>query len=379
MLRTTWFIARHDVLHMLREKETIGWIFVMPLVFTYFIGTASGGYGRDRTKKDEIALVAPPDAGFLADRIAKRLTENEYEVRRVSTTAEAEGSARRVELPAEFTDTVLAGEKTRVILGREEEGISGDYDKVRVGRAVYTTLADVVATAREGGTPSLESFEALDAMPRMLSLEVSAAGKRRTIPGGFQQTVPGTMVMMTLIVLLTSGAVLLVIERRAGLLRRLSYSPLPRGGIVLGKWLGKLLLGAVQIAFAMIAGTLLFDMDWGPNLPMVLVVLAAWAAFCASAGLFLGSLARTEGQAVGLGVLATNVLAALGGCWWPIEVAPGWMQTLSKFLPTGWAMDAMHRLVSFQAGAASALPHALALATGALVLGFLAMRRFRFA
>jgi hypothetical protein len=114
----------------------------------------------------------------------------------------------------------------RVVLSREHEGIGADYDKVRVGRAVYTTLADVVASAREGGTPSPEGMEALDAMPRMLSLEVSSAGKRREIPGGFQQTVPGTMVMFTLIALLTSGAVLLVIERRGGLLRRLSYTPL---------------------------------------------------------------------------------------------------------------------------------------------------------
>jgi ABC-type Na+ efflux pump permease subunit len=377
MLRTAFFIARHDALHMLREKETLVWLFVMPLVFTYFIGTASGGFRGAR--KDEIALVAPPDAGFLAERVVKRLTENDYEVCRVASQAEAEGTERRLELPARFTETVLAGEKTHVVLSREHEGISADYDKVRVGRAVYTTLADVVASAGEGGTPSLESMQVLDAMPRMLSLEVSSGGTRREIPGGFQQTVPGTMVMFTLIALLTSGAVLLVIERRGGLLRRLSYTPLPRSGIVLGKWLGKLLLGAVQIAFAMTAGTLLFRMHWGPSLPMVLVVLVAWATFCASAGLFLGSLARTEGQAVGIGVLTTNVLAALGGCWWPIEVAPRWMQSLAKFLPTGWAMDAMHRLVSFQAGAASAIPHALALFTGALVLGVLAKRRFRFA
>lgn len=61
----------------------------------------------------------------------------------------------------------------------------------------------------------------------------------------------------------------------------------------------------------------------------------------------------TQKQAVGLGVLTANVLAALGGCWWLIEITPEWMQLLQKFLPTGWVMDAIHRLVSFEAGAAS--------------------------
>jgi ABC-type multidrug transport system permease subunit len=94
--------------------------------------------------------------------------------------------------------------------------------------------------------------------------------------------------------------------------------------------------------------------------------------------LLLGSLVETEGQAIGIGVLASNSLAALGGCWWPIEVTPAWMQTLAGLLPTGWAMDASHRLISFQAGAASALPHTALLFAAALVAGWQAARQFRF-
>jgi ABC-2 type transport system permease protein len=365
---------------MLREKETLVWLFVMPLVFMFFIGNASGGARRATgTPKDDLALVVPVDAGFLAERVAKRLEENDYQVQRVASAAEGAGADRRIELPPRFTESVLAGETTRVVIARSADGLGADYDKVRVGRAVYTTLADVVAVSGEGTEPSVASLAALDAMPRAITLEVRPAGKRRVVPSGFAQAVPGIMVMFTLIALLTSGAVLLVIERRAGLLRRLACTPLPRGGIVLGKWLGKLVLGLVQILFAMLAGTVLFGMRWGPDLVMVIVVLVAWAAFCASAGLFLGSLARTEGQAVGVGVLATNVLAALGGCWWPIEVAPRWMQSFAKLLPTGWAMDAMHHLISFQSGAASAVPHVLALLAGAAIFAALGKRHFRFA
>ena len=85
-------------------------------------------------------------------------------------------------------------------------------------------------------------------------------------------------------------------------------------------------------------------MDWGPNLAMVIVVLASWAMFCASAGLLLGSIAKTEGQASGLGVLLSNLLAALGGCWWPIEITPDWMQFLQKLLPTGWTRSEERRV-----------------------------------
>jgi ABC-type multidrug transport system permease subunit len=186
------------------------------------------------------------------------------------------------------------------------------------------------------------------------------------------------MVMFTLLVLLTSGAILLVIERRQGLLRRLASTPIPRSAVVAGKCGGKLALGLVQIAFAMLAGTLLFGMNWGERLPMVLLVLFAYATLTAALGVLLGSVARTEGQAVGLGVLGANVLAALGGCWWPIEITPQWMQTFSRFLPTGAAMDALHRLVNFGLPASSAALHVAGLLIAALAVGWLAVRAFRF-
>jgi ABC-type multidrug transport system permease subunit len=119
-------------------------------------------------------------------------------------------------------------------------------------------------------------------------------------------------------------------------------------------------------------------MSWGAALPMVIVILIAWAAFNASLALVLGSLARSQPQAAGIGVLGTMILAALGGCWWPIEITPPWMQSLAAALPTGWAMDALHRLVHFGDTAASAAPHAAALGFGALVLGWIGARVFRY-
>lgn len=185
--------------------------------------------------------------------------------------------------------------------------------------------------------------------------------------------------MFTLLVLLTSGAVILVIERRDGLLRRIASTPLPRTGVVAGKWSSRMALGLVQIAFAMVIGTAFFDVDWGPDLWMVGIVLFAWAALCAGLALVSGNLARTEGQAIGLGVFAANLLAALGGCWWPIEITPPWAQTVALAVPTGWTMDALHRLMSFQAGAAAAAPHLIAISVAALVVGWIATRTFRYA
>lgn len=378
MLRHAWFIAFHDLKHMLRARETLLWTFVMPIVFFFFIGSITGGFARrGGPARDPLILEAPSEAGFLSATLEHRLRETGFEI--VSPeAADPEKETPRLSIPAGFTDSVLAGHRTPITLTRPGEAdIRGDYDRFRVERAVFGLLGQLIA-ASEVGQPTAEGLAIVAAAPQTVRLEVAAAGKRRIVPTGFEQAVPGTMVMFTLILLLTSGAVLLIFERQEGLLRRLASSPLDRSTILLGKWGGRMMLGLIQIGFAMIVGALLFHVRWGPNLPMLLVVLFFYGGLCAFLGLLLGSLARSEGQAVGIGVLASNVFAALGGCWWPIEITPPWMQKLALVFPTGWAMDALHKLVSFEAPPTSVLTHLIVFSLAIAVVWWGAARVFRF-
>ena len=378
MIKNVLFIARKDVQYMLRAKETIIWVFAMPILFFFFIGTITGGYGSHSTEKEKLAIQTGTHPGFLLDQLTHRLEEREFKIIRPESDSLFALYGRRLSVPDGFTDSVLAGKPVTLHFARRASGLGFDYDSIRINRAIYTVLADLIATGEMGDEPTPETFERLNNMPRALTLDVKYAGKRKVIPSGFEQAIPGIMVMFTLLILTTSGAILLVIERKQGLLRRLASTPIDRLDIVYGKWIGKLALGLVQIGFAMVAGTVLFKMDWGPNLVMVVVVLIAYGGLMASLGMLLGSLARTEGQASAIGVISANLLAALGGCWWPIEIAPAWMQKLQLFLPTGWAMDALHNLISFGSSPVTAVPHVVVLAVSACALLVLTAKVFRF-
>lgn len=377
-LQAALFVARKDLQYLLRQRSTLVWTFGMPPVFFFFIGSVTGGFAGGDDERPALTVEAPEPAGFLADELVTRLDAEGYDVRRVAGPADTLGGARLV-LPAGFTDSLTAGRTITVRLAREDElDPAAQWDQIRVGRAVYGLLADAALAARDGGTVDAASIVRERERPRRLTLDVRPAGRLVEPPVGFQQAVPGTMVMFTLLVLLTSGAVLLVIERVEGLLRRVASAPLPREGVVAGKWASRMALGIVQIGFAMALGTFLFDVDWGPNVPMVALILLAWASLAAGLAILAGNLVRTEGQAVAIGVFSANLLAALGGCWWPIEVTPAWAQKVALVLPTGWTMDALHRLMNFQAGALSAVPHLIALAVAMLVVGWAAARTFRF-
>jgi len=378
MLRLVAFIARKDLLLMLRQRETILWTFIMPIVFFYFIGSITGGFGgSDDAHPPRLAVTAEAGAGFLADEIVARLEEQGFEI---TTPQPGEIPTRSLELPDGLTERVLSGEAVHLeVIDRTSNPLEGMDIKVRAMRAVYTTLADLALTAGQGhAQPTAEDLRQQRQQQRTITLEVSSAGRRREPPSGFAQAIPGTLVMFTLLVTLTSGAVLLVLEREQGLLRRLACAPVSRGGVIAGKVGGKWMLALIQVGFALLAGRFLFDYRWGAALPALLAVLVGWSAFCACCGVLLGCVARSTGQAVGLGVLAANLLAAIGGCWWPIEITPAWMQKLSLVLPTGWAMDAFHRLVSFGDPPTAILPHLAALALATVAVGYLAARLFRY-
>ena len=376
-MKSILFIFRNDLKQMLRERETLIWLFVMPIVFIFFIGNVTGGGSFDGSSKQKLAVELPDDAGPLGDQLALRLGERDFTLV-PPDSAEFTTVVRRLTVPAAFTDSVRAGHQTELVFTGANDGLTGDLEKLRIDRAVYTLLADVIAATSGDSGLTAASLAQLNALPRTLRIESVPAGERQLIPSGFEQTVPGIMVMFTLLIMGTSGAILLVVERRQGLLRRLAYTPISRSEVVLGKWSAKFAIGLVQIAFAMLAGTLLFGMQWGQNLLAIFAVMIAYGALTAGLGMVLGSVAKTEGMAAGIGVVSANVLGALGGCWWPIEVAPAWMQKLQLLLPTGWAMDALHKLISFGYGPLSVVPHLIVLTVGAVVLLVVAGRVFRF-
>lgn len=381
-MKNILFIAWQDVRNQLREGSTLLWLFVMPPLFFYFIGTVTGGFSSGISGGQATPLtVVAESPGFLREQIDLRLTANDFDVDWVASLDPAPDGklpTRTLTFDAGISDKVLADEQVQVSYETRANALSREFEEIRINRSLYTALADIVVADAAPGPLNAEALSTLNATTRAWQLEVSPAGERLTIPSGFQQAVPGILVMFTLLVLLTSSGTALVQERTDGLLRRLASAPISKAEVIAGKWDGRMVLATIQISVALLFGTFLFRMDWGPDLGMVILVLVVWGGFCASAGLWLGTVARTQAQAGGLGVLAANVLAALGGCWWPIEVTPAWMQFVQKLTPTGWTMDALHKLISFQAGAASAIPNIAMLLVAAAVFGWLAVRRFNY-
>lgn len=123
-------------------------------------------------------------------------------------------------------------------------------------------------------------------------------------------------------------------------------------------------------------GLLFFRLNLGNPLLSILVILVFCAAISALS-IFLGSVFRKEQVIIGLAVLFSNLFAALGGCWWPLEVVPPTVRALGMVTPSWWAMDALHKVIFFKQGLGTLWIHFLILFAFTAFFSLLSVRFFK--
>ena len=384
-MQKIWFIAQKDFLYTLKDKTVLLWMFIMPLVFFAFIGSTTGGFSSGGSQST-LAVWYDGDAeDGVFRQMTMRLEADDYLLRIFSEQQPLykdkwsfDDYDRQLWIPAGLATDVAAGNEVEIKYHIEEGGMDGDYHQFKLNKAIYQTLGDLLVLKKlQPESWQQLDFTAANEVARNLSLSVSTAGQQEQIPSGYKQAVPGILVMFIMMIALTSGAMTLFLERKTGVLKRLSAAPVSRQQLIFGKWLGKWLLASCQLVYGMVMGSLLFSIHWGEHWLMIFILLLSWAAACAGFSIMMGSWAKNEGQINGIPVIASMLLAALGGCWWPIEVAPEWMQTLAMFLPTGWVMDALHELMYFGGSLGDVINHQLGLYALALVALYLAFTQFK--
>jgi ABC-2 type transport system permease protein len=159
---------------------------------------------------------------------------------------------------------------------------------------------------------------------------------------GYQlaQSVSGMTVMMLMFGLMACSSTLLV-ERDQGTLRRLLVSRAPRHALLLGKFLFCFAVGMMQLLVLFSFGELVFSIGAFRD-PLTLLALAVtWSAAATSFGILISVWAKSTKQAEGLSTLLILVMAALGGCWFPIQMAqlPWYGELVTRSTLTFWAME----------------------------------------
>lgn len=374
-------IAAVNIRRMLRDRSNIFFVFVFPMLLILVLGVSFGQGFEPR-----IGLVAV-NVGPLGQDLARGLVAlPDVEVERFGTVDDLRTSVERGQLEAGVV--VPEGYDVAIRAGRDAEvryvARQGELG-LQLSQTVRSAVAEQGQLLRAARLFVSEGAGSLDeglARAGVAAQALTPVGVVTTTVG--EEVFPATLgrfdlgasSMLLLFIFLTSmtSAVALIETRRLGLSRRMLSTPTSVGTIVIGEGVGRFGIAMVQGLFIMLGSLIVFGVDWGEPLGSVSLLLC-FALVGAGAGMFVGSLLRTEQQAIGVGILMGLGLGALGGCMVPMEFFSSTMVTVAHVTPHAWAIDGYAELIRRGGSFVDVLPYlGILLAYAAVLMGLASWR-----
>jgi ABC-2 type transport system permease protein len=365
-------IARLDLKIMIKDKMFFFWTLLFPVVLILIFGNLYRGGSRDVTAQ---LMVLNRDQGPWGAYFVEQLKSPGLTIQPIDREpGKAEEYIRCLVIPQDFSRKISGKEAQEVILKtREGANIEASTQaEVKIIQAIVKTLTEIILHP-----DSATFFEQRQPFKNILTIHTRfPEGTILDIPAGFDHVIPGTLVMFIMIMVLIYGGITVMIDRQKGVLQRILFSPASIPQLWTGKFLGRTLVGIVQALIIVAVGKLFFHLNLGSTLLSTTTIVLFCIAMSALS-ILLGSIFKKEQVIVGLAILLANIFAALGGCWWPIELVSGTMRSAAMVVPSYWAMDAFHQTIFFHRGFGSLLPNFLVLLGYTLVFSLISFKFFK--
>ncbi|MDE2860652.1 MAG: ABC transporter permease [Chloroflexota bacterium] len=392
VLRQAFLIASKDTRIFFKDRFAMAFAFLFPFIFIVGWSAALSGQGP-RDEPLDITLVTQEEEGISLS-VIEELSQSVYAS--VSTRPYDDALAALqdgeidgfVVFPADFTQKIVSGASTSlgVVVNDDnpdaEAALSGFAQEV-AGRfteaqIAFRAAADLAAQPQgelQAEPPDRTSAEFDSDTAPTVGLVLERVGD--VVPFRASNfTLPAYLTMFVFFSAALSAEAI-ARERQNQTLERLMSNGTRRESIVLGKFIGTAYRSAAQLVVMWLAGILLFDIYLGTAPVAVIAISVLMALASAAFGVLLASFVRSVQAAGSAGVLTSLVLAPIGGCWWPLFIAPQWMQSLAKLTPHGWANGGFNKLMLFGAEAGEVTQELGALVAFAAAFLAIALWRFR--
>ncbi|MCJ7525965.1 MAG: ABC transporter permease [Candidatus Aminicenantes bacterium] len=388
MSRTTLIIG-NDIKRRLRAPMATILFLIIPLAMTALIGMIFDPGSGGETKLPAIKLLlVDKDKGLAAKFLVGAFDQKEIkDMFQVTLIDEAAGeklmkkgkASAMLIIPENFSDD-LAEQKIstlEVVKNPSEEFLPGVAEEfantMAVGfSAIVQVFADELKIIKSASKLNLEAISIAELTPflemarikiialnsylspLLLQLKTSTTTKpgKTAKPKGFNifaYIMPGMLIMFLLFII---EAFMRDIqnERADGKIRRMMFSPLTTRELIAARIFSGWLMGVLICLTAMAVGTLIFSIDWGNSL-LVLILVVVSCFWCAAFFAMLNAFFKNKNQAGAFAAPIILVFAAFGGSMLPLEQIPQGMRWLAKFTVNNWFITGSQEIM------AGGIPH----------------------
>ena len=385
-------MVKKDLKLLFRDKMTVFFTFVFPLIFAAFFGSifssSGGGSGMavavtdlDQTGESAAFVRRMEDISSL-----RVLVMTEFEAREATRKGK---KVAYIILPKGFGQayaSLFSGGTPKVIIGvdpsRKAEAavLEGVMMKLGVERfqnalsdtdSIVAMLDDSInSVAADEDMPGEWRSLLADYLPKIRDLtanqgtgseaagELSASGadksglaaaltpldldfedviiNRNGPKNGYAVTIPQAISWAILGVVM-GFCVALVQEKTLGTMTRLVTAPISRMQILGGKALSCFFALLFVISVLLVFARFVFDVPIEHPLKILLALLSVSIGFVGLM-MFLAALGKTERGISSLGWGVMLIFAMFGGAMIPLFVMPGWMKSMSNLSPVKWAI-----------------------------------------
>ena len=426
-------LIRKDIILFLSDRRALLITLLMPIVLAAFFGYVMGGNGTKESAKIELAVVMQDNhvisqkilAGLKAEptlAVTEMSLENAQELVRKGKLSvavqiplgfgEAAGAAlfgakSKPDLPVFYDPSqsaVLAMVKG-MLTQQVMQSVSAEMFSGKTGtQAIDKDLAEL-AKATDNNNEQKELVDFLSSLKRyqehQSETEKNARPSATQSPdktglampfnskdvamtardsiasqyNGYAHSFAGMTVQFILFMAIDAGIGVLL-ARKLGLWNRLLAAPLGVNTLVLARALSCAIIAFGLTCFIFAVAMLVFKVQILGSFIGFAGVALSFSLMTASFGLLIAAFGKTPEAARGIAVFATLVMVMLGGAWMPSFMFPQWLQDLTLFIPTRWAVDGFDAMTWRGLGLSAALP-----AIGVLLLfslGFGALAAWQF-
>ena len=178
--------------------------------------------------------------------------------------------------------------------------------------------------------------------------------------------IPGLIGLVILTSPMFSMTYIVSSYKKDKIFRQLSLTPLTRSEWFLSKFIWYLIISALSAIMIIAVGVLLFHSSLSISL-YVIPFLVIGVFMFTSLGILAGSISRSEESASVIGNIITFPMMFLSGTFFPIEIMPGWLQSVAHVLPLFYIIDGLNSVTIYSNFSSAPLDLVVSIAVAAVI------------
>ncbi len=368
-LTRTWAVMAKEFIQLTRDRLTYGMILALPIIQLLLFGYAI----NDDPRNLPTAVLVQDNGGFSRSILTALDNSGYFQVTlQARSQAELDRALARGEvqfavvIPADFTRRVVRGDKAQILVEADAADPSATSGAVAaIANLPMQALARELTGPLANRAPGTQPFEVI--VHRRYNPEAITA--YNIVPG-----LLGVILSMTLVMMTSLG---MARERERGTMESLLATPVRPLEVMIGKLTPYVVVGLIQAAVILIMARVLFAVPMSGGWIALGAGLMLFIIGSLSLGFLISTAAKTQLQAMQMSFFYMLPSILLSGFMFPFRGMPEWAQAIGTAIPVTHFLRVVRGSLLKGVGLENAGPSLFALAVFVLVVGTLAMLRYR--